>query len=417
MKKFDKTIHELVHADIDKQPAKKPEKEASAVWQALRKTGTHPWLDTGDIEAAQAEWDPAFEALTTNNSLLNREIQKGTYDKLIPRAAQAIRAANPDLSESAMLLEINLVLNARHGLRLARMFDAVVSVELHTDLANDVENSVAYGKRLHALCPEKFMVKVPFTPAGLLAARQLGREGIPVNLTLGFSARQAYLAARVANPRYVNVFLGRLNSFVESSEIGSGEGVGEMTTLAAQKTIAAMREGGQAESRLIAASMRSAEQVPALAGVDVLTMPPKVARAYRESPAERIESQVEANTDATVSMRPGFTTADFNGASLWNLTEPVHCAIANLMAQNVDAMAPDDLIAHFENERVAEFMPKWTIDEIDTIMADGKIPDFGKWRQRLRAADLGLDALMATSALGAFINDQKALDDRILSLA
>ncbi|MBN2764675.1 MAG: hypothetical protein JXR41_16395, partial [Bacteroidales bacterium] len=49
-------------------------------WQALRDTGTELWLDTGDIEEAEANWSGEMSALTTNNTLLNNEIQKGIYD-------------------------------------------------------------------------------------------------------------------------------------------------------------------------------------------------------------------------------------------------------------------------------------------------------------------------------------------------
>ena len=44
---------------------------SSDLWAAVAKTGTSLWLDTGDIEAAQALWTQNFVALTTNNTLLN----------------------------------------------------------------------------------------------------------------------------------------------------------------------------------------------------------------------------------------------------------------------------------------------------------------------------------------------------------
>ena len=112
------------------------------------------------------------------------------------------------------MLELAFILNARHGLRLVEQFDAYVSVEEHTALANDVETAVEVARRYHEICPERFIVKIPFTPAGLLATRRLSDEGIAINHTLGFSARQKYVIARVGRPAYVNVFMGRLGSFV-----------------------------------------------------------------------------------------------------------------------------------------------------------------------------------------------------------
>jgi transaldolase len=158
-------------------------------------------------------------------------VQTGTYDGLIAEAADLLFSF-PDLTEREFMLEMAFILNATHGLRLVERFDAHVSVEEHTDLAHDIERSVEYARRYYAVCPERFYVKIPFTPAGLLATRRARQEGIPVNHTLGFSARQNYVITRVAWPNFVNVFLGRLNGFIAENDLGSGEYVGEKATLA-----------------------------------------------------------------------------------------------------------------------------------------------------------------------------------------
>jgi transaldolase len=182
-------------------------------WGKLQKLGTQLWLDSGDIGDIEKFWTREFSAVTVNNTLLNKEIQSGRYDSLIPQIMSALDGT-PQLSEQQIILEINFVLNCRHGLKLVDKFDAYVSLEEHTDIANDIEQAVYYAKRCYEICPERFFIKIPFTPAGLLTTRRLSAEGVPVNHTLGFSARQNYLIARIAKPAYVNVFLGRLNSFV-----------------------------------------------------------------------------------------------------------------------------------------------------------------------------------------------------------
>ena len=48
------------------------------------------------------------------------------------------------------------------------------------------------GKRLRAY-GENVVVKVPMTPDGLKACKSFSSQGIPVNVTLIFSANQAYL--------------------------------------------------------------------------------------------------------------------------------------------------------------------------------------------------------------------------------
>jgi transaldolase len=409
-------IREFIIRGVDKEPDNmhKGEVLPDSAWQRVRGAGTRLWLDTGDIEAARRVWDPNFDALTTNNTLLNKEIQKGDYDGLIRDAAEFLRKRDGAFSDSDLLLEINFILNARHALRLAKIFSACVSVELHTDLANDVERSVEYGRRFYEVCPDQFYIKVPFTPAGLIAARRLGQERIPVNLTLGFSARQNFFAAQFARPAFVNVFLGRLNSFVQASETGTGEAVGEKTVRATQRTLRALRESGRTESFLIAASMRGGRQVADLAGVDVMTLPVSVAEEYAAGPADEPADCMDE--DLHVPMMTGFTTADFNGDTLWDVPEPFQQISQQLMANDPDAMTPEAIMEFFAINGFSDFMPVWKVDEIDTVMKDGKIPDFKTWGPRLKSRELGLDALMNISALAAFVTDQQALDKRIYSL-
>jgi len=384
------------------------------IWQKVRTLGTRLWLDTGDLDEAGQLWCTEFEALTTNNTLLNKEIQKGLYDDLVRDAGAVIRRTVPEIDERQLVLEIAFVLNARHGLKLAETFDAHVSVELHTDLGHDLGASVAYGKRYYDICPERFYVKVPFTPAGLLAARRLGRLGVPINFTLGFSARQNYVAALLAQPRFVNVFMGRLNAFVADNRLGDGKNVGEKATLATQRELLALREAGRTHSLLIGASMREGDQVISLAGLDVFTMPLKVAAQFEQAPPEQLSSQVRV--DPPVTLADGVSLTDFGGATLWEIPDAFKEAADRLLEKDLDALTPEAIAAHFANAGFADFLPNWSQQDLQTATADGKIPVFEKWKERLAAGDVGLDALMNLSAFQSFATDQGALDERIRSL-
>ncbi|MBI9065525.1 MAG: transaldolase, partial [Marinilabiliaceae bacterium] len=83
------------------------EEKPSNYWSNYLKTGSYLWLDTGDIDAARKIWSSDFSALTTNNTLLNQEIQKGVYDKIIPLIASKISS----LPESEQVREIAFCLN------------------------------------------------------------------------------------------------------------------------------------------------------------------------------------------------------------------------------------------------------------------------------------------------------------------
>jgi len=411
-KRISEAVSELVKQGFDHKfgtPRVTPQPDP--VWRAVRDAGTRLWLDTGDIEEAAGLWNAEFEALTTNNTLLNREVQKGIYDELVGRAATAIRAVAPGIDAQRLLLEIAFVLNARHGLALVDRFDAFVSVELHTDLANDVGRTVAYGLRYHAICPERFIVKVPLSPAGLIGARRLSMAGIPINFTLGFSARQNVLAALVAQPAFVNVFMGRLNAFVSDNKLGDGLNVGEKATLATQRELLKLRRANRSKTSLIGASMRAGEQVGTLAGLDVYTMPPKVAAQYRANPLAAVASRIHDD--------PGVTTADgielkaFAGGTLWEVSSYFATCAADLAQVDPQKLTPEEIVDSLADAGFDDLFPAWSDTDLRMAADDGKIPVYEHWRDRLASGAVGLDALMNLSAFHSFVADQAALDARI----
>jgi transaldolase / glucose-6-phosphate isomerase len=70
--------------------------------------------------------------------------------------------------------------------------DGYVSLEVSPALANDTEGTLEEARRLwKRVARENVMIKVPATPAGIPAIRQLISEGINVNVTLLF-AQEAY---------------------------------------------------------------------------------------------------------------------------------------------------------------------------------------------------------------------------------
>jgi transaldolase len=384
------------------------------LWREVRNLGTRLWLDTGDIEEARRLWCSDFEALTTNNTLLNKEVQKGIYDDLVREAAEAIRKAAPDIDEKKLVLEIAFVLNARHALKLVEIFDAHVSVELHTDLGHDVEQTVTYAKRYYKICPERFYVKIPLTPAGLVAAGRLGQLGVPVNFTLAFSARQNYLAALLAQPSFLNVFMGRLNAFVADNNLGDGKNVGEKATLAAQRELLQLRQASRARSLLIGASIRDGSQIPALGGVDVFTMPPKAVDQYEQEPVEQPVRHIE--DDPTVALAAGTTPKDIQLGTLWDVPTAFKEAVGRLLDRDIYVLTPEAIQEHFAEAGFGDFLPDWSENDIHTATVDGKIPDYRKWKDKLSRNEVGLDVIMNLSAFCAFATDQKSLDDRIRSL-
>ena len=393
--------------------AEPKEHPSDPAFAGLAAAGSALWLDTGDIEAAGNLWSTEMEALTTNNTLLNAEIQKGLYDEEVPAVAASIREAEPGIPTGELVREVALYLNARHGLKLVESFGARVSVELHTDLAQEVEETVATGRFLHSLFPDRFIVKVPFTAAGVLATRRLAAAGVPVNHTLGFSARQNLVIAAIARPAFVNVFLGRLNAYTAANDLGDGRLVGEKATWASQRQVLWLREQGW-PTRQIAASIRSGEQLPVLAGVDVQTIPPKAAAAYRENPAASPTSGLERELEIDLA---GGVDPDREGLTgLWRVEEGFRQGLMRVAMAVTDEWTPARLEEELRRVGGGAIFPAWEGTELEALAAAGKAPERARWADDIEAGRKGLDALFTRAGLLAFAKDQAALDKRVRGL-
>ncbi|MDP6114368.1 MAG: transaldolase family protein [Planctomycetota bacterium] len=392
------------------------EAPTSDIWQKLADVGTELWLDTGDIDMANSLWSSEFTALTTNNTLLSNEVTKGIYDDLIKTAIADIREADSDITDDAVVIEIGLLLNAHHGLRLVENFGCKVSVELHTDLSHDFENTIETAHRLYEICPDFFIVKVPYTPTGVVAVRQLVKEGIPINFTLEFAARQNYIAARIANPTYCNVFLGRLNAYVADYSIGDGKYVGEKAIISSQLHLRELKDAGQCSTKQIAASMREAEQVQTLAGLDVFTMPTGVAEGMPSLGLTPDDICGDLDPDLQINLSEGICPEASGLNTLWDVSDGLKAAMDELTAQDdLDDMRGDCLAGFLKEKGLGDIFPEWTDQQIADIAADGKIPNYDRWKDILKEGTVGLDALFNASAWCSFAADQKKLDDRIRS--
>lgn len=380
--------------------------------KALLLTGSQIWLDTGDRNAAAKLWASQITGLTTNNTLANQVVQTGIMDEVIKTAATRIKSIKPNIKDEELVIEVGFVVNAKIARNLAFAFDAKVSVELHPAVAYDTEATILFAERYYDINPEQFFIKVPLTPEGLVAVRALEKKGIPVNLTLGFSARQNHLATRFANPSFVNIFLGRLNQVVKENGLGDGNNIGEKTTLASQIDVWEAKKKLGTKTKQIAASLRAGTQVPVLAGVDVQTIPPSAMEEFynlRLKPAD-----IKKNTDAKldVKVKDGETPKSLGLNLLWEIDDPFRDMTEKLLKENCDKISGRDLVRFAIEHGVANLFKDYNESERAKIKADGKIPKIPDWREKQPA----LDDLMTISALESFAKDQSALDGRILKM-
>lgn len=140
------------------------------------------------------------------------------------------------------------------------LVDGPVSAEV---VATDAAGMIREGRELAAIDPH-VVVKVPFTKEGVAACRTLASEGIRVNVTLIFSATQAWLAAKVG-AAYVSPFVGRLDD------------IGATGMNLIQEIVDLFGHAGYATEVLVASVRHPVHVVEAgRMGADVVTCPPAV---------------------------------------------------------------------------------------------------------------------------------------------
>jgi len=201
------------------------------------------FVDTGKVEEVRkaAEWG-IVDGVTTNPSLI----------------AQAGRGFKETVLEICSILP-----------------NGSISAEV---VGTTVEEILREGREIASWSPN-IVVKVPMTPAGIAATRQLTREGIRVNMTLVFSPAQALLAAK-AGATYISVFVGRVDDV-------SSEG---MRTIEDAVQIV---ENYGFDSEVLVASIRHPMHVVEAArlGAHIATMPFKVMEQLFQHPLTDIGLQ------------------------------------------------------------------------------------------------------------------------------
>ena len=147
-----------------------------------------------------------------------------------------------------------------HIARIAKIVNGPISVEAISQTAPEL---IDEAKELASISPN-VVVKIPMTEEGLKATKNLSADSIKTNVTLIFSANQAYLAAK-AGATYASIFVGRLDD------------IGHDGLIVVQDTMDIFRKHNF-ETKVITASVRHPLHVinAAKIGSHVITIPPKV---------------------------------------------------------------------------------------------------------------------------------------------
>lgn len=156
---------------------------------------TRPLIDSGALVRYITQY--SITGLTSNPTIFEHAIGKSdAYDEAIARGsakgqtgeALFFDLAIADLRRAADLFRPTF--DATDGM------DGWVSLEVSPLLAHDAQGTVAAAKHLHQLADRpNLFIKIPGTPEGMVAIEESIFAGVPVNVTLLFSAAQYQASA------------------------------------------------------------------------------------------------------------------------------------------------------------------------------------------------------------------------------
>jgi transaldolase len=166
--------------------------------------GQSIWYDNigrGMIESGELQQliDLGVSGLTANPSIFEKAISGSfDYDEALLRLAPEGRSVN-EIYETLAMSDIRAAADLlRPAYDASGGADGYASLEVNPHLAGDTAGTVAEARRFfHELDRPNVLIKVPATPEGIPAIRQLIGDGVNVNVTLIFSL-DAYLQVQEA---------------------------------------------------------------------------------------------------------------------------------------------------------------------------------------------------------------------------
>ena len=229
--------------------------------------------DTGSFAVMRAF---APQDATTNPSLILKAAVDPQYDALLQR----VRGA-PDAVDQLLVA---------FGLEILKIIPGRVSTEVDARLSFDTQATIAHAHALiehyaaHGIAAERVLIKIAATWEGIRAAQVLENQGIACNLTLLFSEVQAQACAD-AGVTLISPFVGRITDWHKArgavwSSVDDDPGV------AFVRRVYRDYQSRGILTEVMGASFRSAAQVLALAGCDLLTVSPELLAELQTLPSE-----------------------------------------------------------------------------------------------------------------------------------
>eukprot|EP01135_Chromosphaera_perkinsii_P003644 Nk52_evm23s250 gene=Nk52_evmTU23s250 len=233
--------------------------------------------DSGDIEAI-GQYKPTDA--TTNPSLLLAAANMKQYTHLVDDAVAFGKKQSKNPTAQASAAVDKLLVN--FGCEILKIIPGRISTEVDARLSFDKEATIAKALQIIKLYKEagigkdRVLIKIASTWEGIKAAEELERDhNIHCNLTLLFSFAQAVACAE-SGVTLISPFVGRiLDWHVKNGEKKSYSGLEDPGVLSVTRIYNYYKKFGY-KTIVMGASFRNIGEIEALAGVDFLTISPKL---------------------------------------------------------------------------------------------------------------------------------------------
>lgn len=208
--------------------------------KGLLEYGQSPWMDyirrdllTGGGLKKMIEQD-GLRGMTSNPSIFEKAITGSALYNDILQSPEAKSLDAKGLFEKIAIRDVQDACDIfKPVYQTTHRRDGYVSLEVSPYLANDTKGTLEEARRLwKAVGRENLMIKVPATPEGIPAIRQLLEEGLNINITLLFAqsayeqVAEAFLAALEArvlkgldvshSASVASFFVSRIDTLIDS---------------------------------------------------------------------------------------------------------------------------------------------------------------------------------------------------------
>lgn len=234
--------------------------------------------DTGDIQAIEKVRP---QDATTNPSLITAAAGMPAYQKIVDDTlldAKKQLGAGASADQIAKLAFENLAV--AFGKKILAVIPGRVSTEVDARLSYNTEATI---KQAHAIIGKyesqgidrkRILIKIASTWEGIRAAEQLEKEGIHCNLTLLFGLHQA-IACAEAQVTLISPFVGRILDWYKKDTGKDYQGADDPGVQSVTHIYNYYKKFGY-KTQVMGASFRNTGEITELAGVDLLTISPKL---------------------------------------------------------------------------------------------------------------------------------------------